>query len=129
MTSKTYDNQNTSWRQRVCHDVKNASNAKTFAMASKRWPWRQKHVIMSKTRYDVKRCVMTSKMSQMFRNKGKKPVTVSKGMSKIRHNLKKVRHDIKKMLWHERVRFNIRNTFSLYFVPKIRKHYVRTTKI
>ena len=33
---------------------------------------RQKHVLMSKTRYDVKRFVMTSKMRQVFRNKVKK---------------------------------------------------------
>ena len=60
---------------------------------------------MSKTRHDVKRFVMTSKMRQMFRNKVKKKVMVSKGMSKIRHNLKKVCHNIKNMLWHQRVRY------------------------
>ena len=53
---------------------------------------------------------------------------VSKGLSKIRHNLKKVRHNIKKHAMTSKSLFVIRNTFSLYFVPKIMKNYVRKTK-
>ena len=65
-----------SWRQKV-YDVKNTSSRQNVCI-KKFVIWRQKH-IMSKTRHDIKRFVMTSK---------------------IRHYLKKVRHNIKNMLWH-----------------------------
>ena len=94
-----------SWRQKTSkkrHDVKKHVMTSTSlswrhkcVKHQKRSPWHQqfassKTCVYVKTRNDVKRFVMTSKMRQMFRNKVKKHVMVSKGMSKIRHNLKKI---------------------------------------
>ena len=71
-----------SWRQKMRYDVKKR-------------PWHQqvassKTCVYVKTRYDVKRFVMTSKMRQVFRNKVKKTLWYQKVCQKYAITSKKV---------------------------------------
>ena len=108
MTSKMRQtSKHSPWHQKACHDVHNI-------------------VIMSKTRYDVKRFVMTSKMRQIFRSKVKKKLWRQKVCQKYAITSKKfvitskTCYDIKEFVMTSETRF--------HYIPKVIKNYVRMTK-
>ena len=93
------------------------TSIKTCVITSKSLSWRQKHVIMSKTRHDVKRFVMTSKMRQTSKTfvmastscivkkmcLFQEHVMTSKGLSWRQKCVKCLEIKLKKPLWCQKV--------------------------